>query len=137
MTGGGDPIDWRLLRDTSASALQSASLPGEPFCKYVHALALAHLGTWPEAKAIFAEFRQSRLPRHVVWTPRDYLLYSGGGLRQVQGTMKHGASGSFLYVEELETDFHASREGNWPKENETVHAYIRFAFGGVTAMDRL
>ena len=137
MSGGGDPTNWKFLRDTSASALQSASLTAEPFCKYVHALALAHLGAWPEAKAIFAEFRQSRLPRYVVWTPRDYLQYSGGGLRQVQGTMKPGASDSFVYVEELGTDFHASRDGNWPKEDETVHAYIRFSFGGVTAMDRI
>lgn len=135
MSGGGDPIDWRFLHDTSAAALRSRMLADDVFCRYVHALALAHLGSWPEAKAILRAFRDARLPRHLLWIPRDYLLYTGGGMRQVQGVMKYGPSGPFVLVEELRADFPASREGHWPRQGEVVHPYLRFSLGGVIAVD--
>jgi len=82
---------------------------------------------------MFANLRRSPLPRSILWAPRDYLLSDDGTARRVQGEIKYAAERGYLFVPDLHFDFLLARGEDWPKQGETAHAYIRFAFGGPTA----
>src|SRR5262249_4125739 len=104
---------------------------------YIYALALAHLGDWASANAVFTHLRQSGLLHHVLWTPRDFLLNDTGGIRRVQGIIRSGPTRDYLSVEELKTDFYVAKHRRWPKDGEIApHAVIQFSFAGATALDR-
>jgi hypothetical protein len=135
VVSGTGSIDWTIIRDHSAALMSSPEYAKDPLHRYLYALALANLGQWPSANAIFSQFRQSELPRHVLWQPRDFLLNSTGGVRTVQGVMRSGPDRQYLFVEDLQTDFHVSRNGRWPNDGEIAHATIQFSFAGATALD--
>jgi tetratricopeptide (TPR) repeat protein len=130
-------IDWQFLRDQSARLLADPKYAEDPLHRHIYALALAHLGKWSEAHAIYGQIRQAGLPNHVLWTPRDVLLNQTGGARGVQGVIRSSGDRQYLYVEDLGTDFHCDRNGRWPKDGEIAHAVIQFSFAGATAIDRL
>jgi hypothetical protein len=132
-----DVIDWHLLHELSRSAMQCGDAEDQPYSKYINALALAHRGEWGEANTIFAQLRQSRMRRDLVWLPRDYLQNPLGGIRWVQGEIRAAAARMTLWVEDLGTDFYLSKEGNWPRAGAIEHAAIQFSFGSVTAVDRI
>ena len=92
------------------------------------------MGKWAEAKAAFAELRRLGIASEYLWESRDYLLNSDGGRHKVQGVMRKGASDLFFYSEDLQQDFRIDRRDDWPRPDEITHAYIRFAFGGATAV---
>jgi hypothetical protein len=133
---GTNIIDWGLIRDHSSTLLRSPKYSDDALHKYFYALALAHLGEWGNANAVFAQIRQMGLPNHILWTPRDLLLNETGGIRTIQGIMRSAGNRDYLFVEELDTDFHCERSGEWPKEGEIAHAGIQFSFAGATALDR-
>jgi hypothetical protein len=128
------PIRWDEMRDFSAKVISSSQYAQDPLHKHIYALSLAHLGSWVEANALYTQMRQSNMPAHVLWTPRDFLLHETGGLRTVQGVMRSAANREFLYVEDLKTDFHVDRKERWPREGEITHATIQFSFAGPTAV---
>lgn len=132
VTASGVPIDWALVRDYCDVLLRSTGTP-DPFHEYLFGVSLAHLGQWPQASAMFANLRRSALPRSILWASRDLLLSDNGTPRRVQGEIKHAGDRSYLYVPDLHFDFLLSRAESWPKEGETAHAYIKFAFGGPSA----
>ncbi len=132
VTASGFPIDWALLREYCDVILRSTATP-DPFHEYLFGVCLAHLGDWPQGSAMFANLRRSSLPRSILWAPRDFLLSDNGTPRRVQGEIKRAGERSYLYVPDLHFDFVLSRAESWPKEGETGHAYIRFAFGGPSA----
>lgn len=133
---GTNIIDWSFIRDQSSSLLRSPKYSDDALHKYFYALALGHLGEWGNANAVFGQIRQMGLPNHILWTPRDLLLNETGGIRTIQGVMRSGGNREYLFVEELDTDFHCVRNGAWPKEGEIAHATIQFSFAGATALDR-
>jgi hypothetical protein len=133
-SSSGQTIYWELVKSHSLGALRAPGGYQEPFHKYTYALALAHLGDWAAARAIFSELRQLGMPREVTWEPRDYLLNPEGGPRTLQGVMKEGVQGLYFYSEDLHLDFQAERRDEWPRPDEIAHAHIQFAFGGTTAV---
>lgn len=124
--------DWLLVREYCDIILRSSATP-DPFHEYLFGLTMAHLGDWPQASALFANLRRSTLPRSILWSPRDFLLSENGTPRRVQGEVKYAAEKGYLYVEDLHFDFILNRTETWPKEGETAHAFIRFAFAGPSA----
>jgi hypothetical protein len=137
VVSGVNLISWDLLREFAEKVVGAPQYTDTPLFRYIYALALAHLGLWPAANALFAQLRQSNVPNHITWASRDMLLNDSGGIRWVQGVMRSGASRATLYVEDLKTDFFVERGGRWPKEGEIAHAAIQFSFGGATAIDRV
>lgn len=132
ITSSNFPTDWSLVREYCDVILRSSPTP-DPFHEYLFGLTLAHLGDWSQASALFANLRRSALPRSILWAPRDFLLSENGTPRRVQGEVKYAAERGYLYVADLHFDFIVNRTETWPKEGETAHAFIRFAFGGPSA----
>lgn len=132
VTSGTSKTDWSLVREYCDVILRSSATP-DPFHEYLFGVTLAHLNDWPQASALFANLRRGNLPRNILWAPRDFLLSENGTPKRVQGEVKYAAERGYLYVEDLHFDFLLSRGETWPKEGETAHAFIRFAFGGPNA----
>lgn len=133
LMSGNSPIGWDILRDHCSQVLSSSAYANDPLYRYIYGLALAHLGSWAEAGALFAQLRQENIPGHILWTPRDYLLNENGGIREVQGVIRAGPHRDFFNCEDLGTDFHIDRRSRWPRAGEIAHAAIQFSFGGFTA----
>ncbi len=127
-------LNWELIRDYSAKALSAEHVADPSFYQYLHSLALAHLGEWTDANGIWAELRRSRIPRGILYEPRDPLLDEHGQRQRVQGVVREGGQRGFLHVETLHNDFVLSRRSNWPRDGEIAHAHITFSFGGPTAV---
>lgn len=132
-----EAIEWALLHDYAANASRAAHNTQEPFYKYLQALALSQLGRWPDATVLFTQLRQLGMPPELLWERRDWILGESNLPRRVQGTIKRGASRTFLHVEELGNDFHIRRVDEWPREGEIAHAYIGISFAGLTALQNL
>jgi hypothetical protein len=126
-------IEWHRVCELGRTLLISPTSNNDPFYKYLHGLALAHLGEWSQAQAVFADLRNAGLFRDYLWEPRDYLLGEEGGRRRVQGVIKRGGAEPYFYSEELHADFHVEKNQQWPREGEIAHAHIRFSFGGTRA----
>jgi hypothetical protein len=126
-------IEWHRVCELGRTLLISPTSNNDPFYKYLHGLALAHLGEWSQAQAVFADLRNAGLFRDYLWEPRDYLLGEEGGRRWVQGVIKRGGAEPYFYSEELHADFHVEKNQQWPREGEIAHAHIRFSFGGTRA----
>ena len=109
----------------------------DPLFKHIYALSLAHLGNWSDSNALYGQLRSGDIPPHILWTARDFFLNEAGGVRTIQGMMRLGANREFIYVEELETDFHVDRKVKWPRTGEIAHASIQFSFAGPTAVERI
>ena len=126
-------VDWGLVEKLSGKIMHTIA-GRNPLYKYLHALALCHLDSWGLADGVFNDLRRMQhIPMRILWQPRDLLRASDGTPRVVQGEVKKGASGRrFLWVEEIHRDFHVKGEP-WPREGETAHAHVTFAFGGSSA----
>jgi hypothetical protein len=129
-----EKIDWERIRALADQILRGTQSTADPFHEYLYALALAHLGEWGQADAMFTTLRRSGLPAHILWTRRDQYLARDGRPLVVQGTVKEIGDRRYLYVEELKMDFRVDRAQSWSRPGETAHAYIEFAFGGATAV---
>ncbi len=81
---GSTSIDWAFIRDNCVPIVQSTAGQQDPLYIHIYALALAHLGEWQQANALYQQLRRANLPQHILWVPRDYLLYDTGGVRTVQ-----------------------------------------------------
>ena len=128
-------IDWQNVRLLSSIALRSGRGGQDSYSQYLHGLALAHLGRWSDAQAVFASLRQLRIPPSILWSRRDPLVDENGTMMTVQGIIKAGGSGRiFLDATELGTDFPADRNETWPKSGGIAFAHIEFSFGGPTAI---
>ncbi len=126
-------IDWEKIRELSALALHSRRGGPDSYNQYLHAVALAQLGRWTDANAVFNGLRQNRLPSSVLWLGRDLLLDANGTPMRVQGTIRTAGDRVYLHTD-LGTDFRADRNESWPRSGEITHANIQFAFGGATAI---
>jgi hypothetical protein len=131
--GAAGGINWRLLADYTSTLLAGTDLAQEPFYRYLNGLSLAHLDDWPEATAAFAQLRKGGLPRHVTWARQDQLRDDEGNVRVVQGTVKEVGDRRYLFVEQLQRDFYASRTGRWPRPGQIAFATIDFTYSGPTA----
>lgn len=131
--GSPQAINWRMLADYSAVLLAGTDYANEPFYRYLHGLSLAHLNEWPTAVAAFSQLRKGGLPRHAMWARQDQLRDGDGNVRIVQGTIKESGDRLYLYVEQLQRDFHASRAGRWPRPGLIAFATIDFTYSGPTA----
>jgi hypothetical protein len=132
--GTDERVEWEKVRTLADQILRGTPAASDPFHEYLYALALAHLGEWGPAEAMFTTLRKSGLPTPVLWARRDQYLARDGRPLVVQGTVKEIGDRRFLYVEELKMDFRVDRTQSWPRPGETAHAYIEFAFGGATAV---
>jgi hypothetical protein len=135
MSEGPADIPWDVLRDNCAAILANAGRLPDPLFRHVYALSLAHLGQWVEANSIYTQMRQSGMPFHILFTPRDFLLNPRGGLKTVQGTIRFGAKDKFLYCPELGTDFLCDKKCYWPNKDEEAFAVIQFSFAGPMAIE--
>jgi len=132
--GSSEAIDWEVIEQLAMKVLSSERYGRDPFYKYVHALSLAHMNRWSDAKAVFGELRGRGLPGDLLWTNRDALLDEKGAIRRVQGVVRRGATGSYLQIDALHTDIPLARNEKWRRPGEIEHVYIYFAFGGPTAV---
>lgn len=136
-SGQNSRIDWELLRQLAADVCSDPQRGRNPLYRFVHAVALAHLGRWPEANDIFTKMRNSEMSPGVLWTPRALLLSENGGPKLIQGIVRDGVGRTLLAVSEMSTDLICSRRDDWPRDGEQAHAYIQFSFGGATAIKNL
>src|SRR5262249_16873921 len=98
------------------------------------ALALAHLGRWPEAHACFATLRRQPMPSGIMHAARDSLLDANGNRRVVQGIIRTSGNLIFLKIDDLGTDGRLDRRAQWPSDGSIAHAHIDFSFAGPTAI---
>lgn len=129
----GSFIDWELFRNDVAHVLPAVS---SPLYRYFEAVALSHLGNWNDASGAFAQVRQAKAPRDVLWSRRDMLLDSRGNPRELQGTIRRANDRLFIHVEEVGSDFMCDRDCRWPEPGEIAVCYVELAFGGWTAVRR-
>lgn len=135
VSAGDNEIDWRLIADHAEQvAAAQRGTQQSVLYRYLGALALAHLGHWSEATAIFSYLRQGTVPKRLLFTARDYLLNPKGTARTVQGVMRGRAPHRTLYVEELRTDFLIDENERWPAEGAIAHAVVKFSLAGPRAM---
>jgi hypothetical protein len=135
MYSGTTPISWDVIRDYCSPVIQSSFGKQDPLFLHIYALALAHLGEWSQANALYGQLRQANIPPHILWIPRDYLLHETGGVRTVQGIMRSLENREFFFCEDLQSDFHVDKKDRWPRTGETAHAAIQFSFSGPTAVN--
>jgi hypothetical protein len=133
-TTGSSGVDWQRVRDLASQVSRGTPTASDPLHEYLYGLALAHLGEWGQADAVFGALRRAGLPRPVLWARRDRFLGSDGRPLKVQGTVRQVGEERYLYVESLKVDFKADRSQRWPRANEIAHAFLVFAFGGPTAV---
>ena len=134
VVGVGGATDWQRLYEVTSMLTTLRNSPGRYFFLYVKALALTHLGRWPEATAVFAELRRFGIPRHVLHARRDVLLNSDGRPAVVQGHITEAGHDRFFHVPEWHTDIPTDAFGQWPRRGEIAFSTIEFAFAGPTAV---
>lgn len=130
-------IDWQMLCELSSAVLRSARYTGDPFYKFVCALALVQQGKWAEAEPLFVETRRARIPNDQLYEVRAVFLDAIGLRKHVQGTITGDHDRHYLKVDEIHRDFLLSRYEQWPQPGEIAHAYIGFAFAGPLAVQSL
>ena len=131
---GGRQIDWPRLLVLAETVLNTAKYSGDPFYKFVSALALVEQNEWPKAEPIFAQIRRAQIPNQHLFEPRAVLLDDQGIRKRVQGIITGDADKHYLKVEGFGRDFLLSRYENWPRQDEIAHAYIAIAFAGPLAI---
>ncbi len=130
-------LDWKRVEQLSAGVLSDKELVAEPFTRFVHAVALAHLGRWQEARGHFRQLRDSRAPRDIVFVARCVLVDDQGAPKRVEGVVTRTSGKTFLKVAELETDFECDRKDKWRQDGEMDFAYVEFSFAGARAIGDL
>ncbi len=130
-------IDWAFLFELGRTVLATAKYSGDPFYKFVCAVALVQQHKWAEAEPMFSQLRRARIPREQLHDPRAVLLDSEGVRKTVQGVITGDSEVHYLKVEEFGRDFLLSRHERWPRQGEIAHAYIAIAFAGPIAVQSL
>lgn len=130
----GGPVDWSALRELCQIVLRDVSLNGETMYRYLFALAHYHLGDTPAANALFEQIRRQPMPSRVLFAPRDYLLSADGTRSALQGKIRGISGAKFIYVDQLKTDFHVTRNETWARDGELEHFFLRFSFAGPIAV---
>ena len=130
-------IDWVMLYELSSAVLRSHRYAGDPFYKFVCALALAQQGKWPDAEPLFAQTRRARIPNEQLYEPRAVLLDSAGVRKHVQGIITGGEGKYYLRPDDIDRDFFLSRNEHWPRQDEIAYAYITFSFAGPLAVQSI
>ena len=123
-TGVSETIEWDRLRALSAEVLKGMPSGVDPFHQYVHAIALAHLGEWAQASALFAALRRSGVPSNVLWSRRDRYLTKDGHSLRVQGVIRELGDRRYIYIEELRIDIQVDRQDRWPtagRDRSCIH----------------
>jgi hypothetical protein len=133
----GRHIDWTVLDELSRAVLQSTKYAGDPFYKYVCAVALAQQGKWADARLLFAQIRQVGISNDQLFDIRAVLLDDEGIRKRVQGIITGDGDKKYLKVDELHADFYVNRNERWPNPKEIAHAYIGFAFAGPLAVQSI
>ncbi len=128
-----DPLMWKLIVQLAERVLSSARNSGDPFYRYLYALALAHTGDWRNANIVFEENRRLQLAGDMMQVPRNYFLHPEGNPWKLAGSVKHGASELYFDALDLKQAFIANRTENWPRGEAVIHAYIVFSFAGPKA----
>jgi hypothetical protein len=133
--GGSDLSQvWRDLERLFVKYIRSTQNLNDPHAVYIGALALCHLDRWQDAKPYFSRIRGIRLPPDVLFSNRDRLLNTNGTVRTVFGQVKRGGKEKFIFVSELNEDFHTDRGDDWPAIGATTPAQIGLAYAGPTAL---
>jgi hypothetical protein len=127
-------INWQELLAIVQEIPTNDTIEQQSFFHFLQGLALAHLGDWDAANAVFARLRQSQLPPHVLWLPRAYLLNSKGGRRTVQGTVREYGGRTYLDLSDLGQSILVEKRDRWCAPGEIDHANVMFCFGGPRAV---
>jgi hypothetical protein len=130
-------IDWPMLDELSRAVLQSSKYAGDPFYKFVCAIALAQQGKWADAGLLFAQIRRAGITNDQLYDVRAVLLDDEAIRKRVQGTITGDGEKKYLKVDELHSDFYVSRDERWPNPGDIGHAYIGFRFAGPLAVQSL
>ncbi len=130
-------IDWAMLDELSRAVLQSTKYSGDPFYKFVCAVALAQQGKWADARLLFAQIRKVGIPNDQLYDVRAVLLDDEGIRKRVQGIITGDDEKKYLKVDELHSDFYVNRNERWPNPGEIAHGYIGFPFAGPLAVQSL
>lgn len=127
-------IDWSELLTLLSEVGIEGHTTQHRFFQFLGGVALAHLGDWDAANAVFATLRQSDLPPNVLWLPRAYLLNARGGRTTVQGVVREYGGSTYLEVEQVGQSIRVERKDRWCSPGETDHANVMFCFGGARAV---
>jgi hypothetical protein len=136
MTSSNHDIDWERVRLLAEEAIIGANPRLQPMSRFILGVAKSHLNDWLGAENEFSVLR-SIYRGDIAAEPRAMLLNPQGGARTVQGVVRRVGGETFLWIEILKKDVRCDRRSRWPRDGETVFAYLRFAFIGPIAFDRI